>query len=106
MTTTFWISLLIITMGPLPCYLLANHILRHKNYSMLAGFAADRIKNQDAYAQAICRGIKGFALVMAAVTLLHGLNCLGPVLFTAGILLLPLLPLFYGFRQAKGYLEP
>lgn len=106
MTTTFWISLLIIAIGPVPCYLLANHILRHKNYSVLAGFDAERIQNHDAYAMAICRGVKGFAVVMAAVALLHGLNFIGPVLFTTGILLLPLLPLFYGFRQAKRYLQP
>jgi len=105
MTTAFWISLFIISIGPLPCYLLANHILRHKHYTMLSGFDASRIVDQDAYAKAICQGVKGFAWVMAAVALLHGLNFIGPVLFTAAIVLLPLLPLFYGFYQAKRYVR-
>lgn len=103
MTTTLWIALVIIGLGALPCYLLANHILRHQHYSMLTGFDAGRIVDHEAYAKAICQGIKGFALVMAVVALLHGLNFIGPVLFTAGIVLLPLLPLFYGFSKARRY---
>lgn len=88
-------ALLPLLLGAVPAYLIANSIEREKNYSRLSGWDPDRISDPDAYARLICRGIRGFALVMGFGCLLRFAGVLGVRTFLPFIILLSAIPLLF-----------
>lgn len=94
-------GLAIILLGAVPCYLLAQHIEKHKHWGLFAGWDPSKISDEDAYGTQLCKGIRGFSIAFGLGGTLLFLNLARGELMIAGVVILSALPMFYYIGIAK-----
>ncbi len=94
------IPMLILTLGCWPIWALAQHIKRHKDYTLFAGWDSRRIKHPDQYAAHLCKGLEQFSVFLAVAAFLLVLPIF-PTWFKVSCLLIPVLPLLIAYRRAE-----
>ncbi len=94
------ITLLILTLGCWPIWALAQHIKRHKDYTLFAGWDPRRMKDPEQYAAHLCKGLEQFSALLAVAAFLLVIPIF-PSWFKASCLLLPVLPLLMAYRRAE-----
>lgn len=94
-------GLLVILVGSLPCYLLANHIEKNKHYSLFSGWDPSKITDEDAYAKLLCKGLRMFSLLFGLGGILFMLNIVRQEIVILFLVVIPLIPMLYYMAKAK-----
>ncbi len=103
MTELQIVGLVILLSGALPFYLLAVYIEKGKHYSLFAGWNPSKISDEDAYGAMLCKGLRGFSIVMGLGCVAVFFNLTGVIFFVVSIVILPAIPLFYYILKAKKF---
>lgn len=94
-------AVILILLAALPVALSAWYIEKKKNYHLISGWDASKISDADAYVKLICRGLYGFALLTAIVTLGPFLFEMSTLAFAAALAFAPLMPLVFYITKAN-----
>jgi len=101
MTEYQFSGLLIILVGVVPAYFLANYIQKHKRYSLFSGWDPSKIRDEEAYGNTLCKGLRVFAFTLGMLAIAIFLNLARSDMAVIFSSLVTMVPLFYYMVKAK-----